>query len=145
MKTKHFLSHLAPGKREKLGEVVRFGIIGAIATAIQCGVYLGSMPVLAHFFPQIGTHTVATIANTIAYIMSFLFNFWGSTHYTFKVEASAKHGVGFTLSHIINYLLQTLCLNFFMSLGLSKEMAMIPMFCICIPTNFVLVRFFLKK
>lgn len=132
-------------RREKLGEVIRFGIVGGLATVLQYVIYLAMMPVLNHFIPQMGNHSLATTANTIAYIVSFIFNFIASTRYTFKVKANAKRGVGFTLSHVVNYTMQTVCLNLFVGLGLAKQWAMIPTLCICIPVNFLLVRFFLKK
>ncbi len=145
MKIKDKIHNLDANQREKLGEVVRFGIVGGLATVMQYIVYLAMMPTLSHFLPGMGDHTQATSANTIAYIVSFIFNFWASTRYTFKVKANAKRGAGFTLSHIVNYSMQTLCLNLFVGLGLAKQWAMIPTLCICIPINFVLVRFFLKK
>lgn len=86
-----------------------------------------------------------SLAMTVGYGLSFIFNFIASTRYTFKVEANAKHGVGFALSHVVNYLLQMATLNLFLWLGVSKTLAPIPMFCICVPVNFLLVRFFLKK
>ena len=132
-------------RREKLGEVIRFGIVGGLATVLQYVIYLAMMPVLNHFIPRMGDHSLATTANTIAYIVSFIFNFIASTRYTFKVKANAKRGAGFTLSHVVNYTMQTVCLNLFVGLGLAKQWAMIPTFCICIPVNFLLVRFFLKK
>jgi hypothetical protein len=61
------------------------------------------------------------------------------------VKANVKRGAGFAFSHVVNYLLQMVTLNFFLWLGLSKQIAPIPMFCICVPVNFLLVRFFLKK
>ena len=132
-------------RREKLGEVIRFGIVGGLATVLQYVIYLAMMPVLNHFIPQMGDHSLATTANTIAYIVSFIFNFIASTRYTFKVKANAKRGAGFTLSHVVNSTMQTVCLNLFVGLGLAKQWAMIPTLCICIPVNFLLVRFFLKK
>ena len=60
--------------------------------------------------------------------------------YNFKL----KHAKEF-LSHVVNYSMQTICLNLFVGLGLAKQWAMIPTLCICIPVNFLLVRFFLKK
>lgn len=134
-------------KRQKLGEVIRFAIVGGVATALQYVIYLATMPLLASLIPSLGNsdHTLATIANTVAYIISFVFNFVASTHYTFKVKANAKRGVGFTFSHIVNYSLQTFFLNLSVELGLTKQIAMIPTLCICIPVNFLLVRFFLKK
>ena len=145
MNIKNKINNMDDSKREKLGEVIRFGIVGGLATVLQYGIYLAIMPVLSHFIPQMGDHTLATAANTIAYVVSFIFNFIASTRYTFKVKAHAKRGAGFTLSHVVNYSMQTICLNLFVGLGLTKQWAMIPTLCICIPVNFILVRFFLKK
>ncbi len=139
------INSLDANQKEKLGEVIRFGIVGAIATLLQYAIYLAMMPILEHILPQMGDHALATAANTIAYILSFIFNFIASTRYTFKVKANAKRGAGFTLSHIVNYSMQTLFLNLFVGIGLIKQMAMIPTLCICIPVNFLLVRFFLKR
>ena len=36
-------------------------------------------------------------------------------------------------------------LNIFLWMGVSREIAPLPMFCICVPVNFLLVRFFLKR
>lgn len=145
MNIKDKINDMDADKREKLGEVVRFGIVGGLATVLQYVIYLAMMPALVHFIPKMGDHSLATTANTVAYIVSFIFNFFASTRYTFKVKANAKRGAGFTLSHVVNYTMQTLCLNLFVGLGLAKQWAMIPTLCICIPINFLLVRFFLKK
>ena len=139
------INNMDTDKREKLGELVRFGIVGSIAVVLQYGTYLAIMPLLMKLVPTLDDHTLATTANTAAYIVSFIFNFIASTRYTFKVKANAKRGAGFTLSHIVNYALQTLILNLFVGMGLEKQWAMIPTLCICVPTNFVLVRFFLKR
>lgn len=133
------------GRREKLGEIVRFGIVGVLATALQYGIYLALLSILEVVVPSWGEHTWVTIANTMAYLISFAFNFVASTRYTFKVKANAKRGAGFVLSHVVNYTLQTLFLNLFVGLGLSRQIAMLPTLCICVPINFVLVRFFLKR
>ena len=145
MNIKQKINNMDEAKRQKLGEVVRFGIVGGLATVLQYVIYLAMMPVLAHFIPKMDDHTLATTSNTIAYVVSFIFNFIASTRYTFKVKANAKRGAGFTLSHVVNYSMQTLCLNLFVGLGMLKQWAMIPTLCICIPINFLLVRFFLKK
>ena len=145
MNIRNKINNMDDARREKLGEVIRFGIVGGLATVLQYVIYLAMMPVLNHFIPQMGDHSLATTANTIAYIVSFIFNFIASTRYTFKVKANAKRGAGFTLSHVVNYTMQTVCLNLFVGLGLAKQWAMIPTLCICIPVNFLLVRFFLKK
>ena len=145
MDIKNKINNMDDTRREKLGEVIRFGIVGGLATVLQYVIYLAMMPVLNHFIPQMGDHSLATTANTIAYIVSFIFNFIASTRYTFKVKANAKRGAGFTLSRVVNYSGQTIGVNRCVGLGLAKQWAMIPTLCICIPVNFLLVRFFLKK
>lgn len=132
-------------KSEKLGEIIRFGVVGVIATALQYAIYLLMLPLLEVIAPSWGNHTWVTIANTTAYLISFVFNFVASTRYTFKVKANAKRGAGFVLSHVINFALQTVLLNLFVSVGVTRQVAMLPTLCICVPTNFILVRFFLKK
>ena len=128
------INRLDEQQREKLGEIIRFGIVGVVATLIQAGTYCLLVTVLNY-----------VVANTIAYIVSFLFNYIASTHYTFRVKSTAKRGAGFLLSHVVNYLLQTASLAFFIWMGMEKRLALIPMFCICVPVNFLLVRYFLKK
>lgn len=119
---------------QKAGEAMRFIAVGATATVLQYAIYW----VLIHWLG-------ATTSMTIGYALSFVFNFVASTRYTFKVEANAKHGAGFVFSHIVNYLLQMLTLNFFIWAGVGKQLAPVPMFAICVPVNFFLVRFFLKR
>lgn len=145
MKLRDKIDSLNPSKRQELGEVLRFGIVGGLATLLQYVIYLAMMPLLSFLDPAINDHPQATVANTIAYLISFIFNFIASTKFTFRVKANAKRGMGFTLSHIVNYTLQTIFLNIFVGLGLLKQIAMIPTLGICIPINFLLVRYFLKK
>lgn len=114
-------------------EVIRFGIVGGIATLIQAAVYWLLVGWLAY-----------AVANTVAYIVSFIFNYVASTRYTFRVRSTARRGAGFAFSHLVNYLLQTVTLAAFITLGMDKRWALIPMFAICVPVNFILVRFFLK-
>lgn len=123
-----------PKRKEQFAEVLRFGIVGVAATLLQYAIY---WVLICWLNPS--------VAMTIGYAISFVFNFIASTRFTFRVKASAKRGAGFAFSHVVNYLLQMLTLNLFIWLGVAKQWAPIPMFCICVPVNFVLVRFFLKK
>ena len=125
---------LEPKRKQQIGEIVRFGIVGGVATLIQYGVYLLMLYAVS-----------PTLSNTIGYAVSFLFNFVASTRYTFKVKTNARHGAGFALSHLINYGIQIVMLHLFMALGFSEKLAPVPMFCVCVPINFLLVRFFLKR
>ena len=131
MQTKDIISRLG-GK--SLGQVIRFGIVGVAATAIQAVLY----QVLVGWLR-------AELANAIAYVVSFIFNYVASTRFTFHVKSSARRGAGFLLSHLINFTLQTLILHLSIRLGLTERWAMVPMFVITVPVNFLLVRFFLTR
>lgn len=127
------MSDISQRHRQQLGEVLRFAVVGVIATLMQYGIYW----VLIRWLPP-------TVAMTVGYALSFAFNFVASTRYTFRVEASAKRGAGFALSHAVNYVLQMAVLNLAIWGGVPKQWAPIPMFCVCVPVNFLLVRYFLK-
>ena len=94
--------------RETFFELVRFGVVGVVATALHYCVYwllYGVMDV--------------NVAYTLGYLVSF----------------------GFACAHLFNYLLQISLLNFFIWLGVSKVLAPVPVYCVAIPTNFLIVRF----
>ncbi len=131
---KHIINPSERNKHQALAEVLRFGIVGLSATAIQYVAYWVGLQMLNH-----------NIAMTIAYLLSFLFNLWASLKYTFRVGGTPGRGAGFALAHVVNYLLQMATLNLFVDLGVSKTLAPLPMFAVCVPINFLLVRFFLKR
>lgn len=134
MQTKNTINPSDNHRCRTMGEIVRFGIVGCLATAIQYGIY---WLLLKWLHP--------TVAMTVAYAVSFAFNFYASTRFTFRVKASAAHGAGFALSHAVNYVLQMGVLNAAIWLGVDERWAPIPMFAVCVPINFILVRFFLKR
>lgn len=120
--------------RQAFFEFVRFGIVGVIATMIHYGVYW----LLMHWID-------VTIAYSIGYVVSFICNFLLTSFFTFRKRATVKKGLGFGVTHGVNYLLHVLFLHFFLWLGVSKSMAPIPVFVIVIPVNFLLVRFVFKR
>mgnify|MGYP004576907329 CR=1 FL=1 len=120
--------------KKTLGEIIRFGIVGVTATLLQYGFYL---LILNWLHPA--------VANTLAYLLSFTFNYVASTRFTFRVKSSVKRGAGFAFSHLVNYTMQTVLLMLFLYVGMPKQWALIPVFCVCVPVNFLLVRHFLRK
>ena len=134
MQIKDITDRLGTDGRSRIGEVLRFGVVGVLATVLQYAIYW----VLLRW-------AGASLSLAVGYAVSFVFNFVASTRYTFRVKANASRGAGFALSHVVNFLLQMATLNLFSWLGVSRELAPVPMFCVCVPVNFILVRFFLKK
>lgn len=114
----------------KFREFVRFGMVGALATGIHYGLYYVLNLVMN-----------VNVAYTIGYAVAWCCNFYLTAHYTFKKQTSVKRGVGFAASHGINYVLHMGLLNFFLWIGLSEIWAPVPVFCIAIPVNFILVRY----
>lgn len=118
------------------GEVLRFGIVGVVATLIQYGTY--------YLLNQcVGWGANASI--TIGYMVSAVCNFFLSNYFTFKTRPTFKKGVGFALSHCLNYVLQILFLNLYIGWGISESWAPLPMFATVVPINFLLVRLVLKS
>ena len=119
--------------KQTLQEIIRFGIVGILATVIHYGIYWILQQYINH-----------NIAYTLGYGTSFICNFFLTAHFTFKKKATIKKGIGFGLSHLCNYLIQLGLLNLFIYIGINKGLAPIFVFAIAIPINFLLVRFVFK-
>lgn len=117
----------------KYQEVIRFCIVGTLATGIHYGIYL----LLNRFI-------LVWFAYTIGYAISFICNFYLTSVFTFQSKATIKKGIGFIICHLINYILHLLFLTFFIWMGVEENYAPIPVYLIVIPINFLLVRFVFK-
>lgn len=122
---------------EKIGEVIRFGIVGVSATIIHYTIYL----LLLNFISNCGEG----VSYTIGYLISFFVNFYLSNVYVFRTKPTVKKGAGFALSHLINYLLHLAFLELSLWIGIPANYAPIPVFCFVVPINFLLIRFVLKR
>lgn len=110
--------------KQNFYEIIRFGIVGVIATIIHYGIYLALNFIMTSWIPY-----------SIGYGISFLGNFYLSNKFTFKTKPTIKKGIGFGLSHFMNYLLQVTLLSIFIKLGISNKYAPVLVFCIAIPIN----------
>lgn len=119
--------------RRILGEGLRFCIVGALATGIHYALYW----LFKHWMN-------VDLAFILGYAFSFVCNFLLTTRFTFKEKATVGNGAGFAFSHIVNLTFQVLLLNLFMKLGLNDNVAPVPVYTICVPVNFFMVRFFFK-
>lgn len=115
-------------------EFIRFCIVGIIATIIHYGIYL---------FLNLWLNV--NIAYTAGYIIAWGCNLYLSAHFTFRTKVSTKRGIGFALSHIVNYLLHIGLLNIFLYIGFSETLAPVPTYCLVVPINFILVRMVFKS
>ena len=116
-----------------IGQFVRFGMVGCLATGIHYGIYY-----------VLQQHIDVNVAYTLGYVISFIANFYLTAYLTFKSSPSWKKLFGMGGAHAVNYTLHIVLLNIFLKIGVSSELAPIPVFCIAIPVNFLLVRFVFK-
>lgn len=121
--------------RQTRGEILRFALVGLCSVVLQ---YISYRLLLLTLNPSLSLMG--------SYIISLLFNFYLTTHFTFRVKASTRKGIGFLFAHLLNFLLQMLFLHVFIDLcHIPKDLALLPVLAICVPTNFILVRYFVKK
>ncbi len=115
----------------RFSEIIRFGITGAIATGIQYGLYVIFVDAVS---------IAPTVSTIISYLLSFICNFFLSSYFTFNSKPNAKKGLGFACSHLVNMGLQVGLVAIFQSI-VGKTLALLPAMAICIPVNYLLVRF----
>lgn len=115
-------------------EALRFGIVGVIATVLHYGIYL--------FLKDV---TGLNLAYSIGYFVSFVVNYILSACFTFRKKRSLNNALGFCCAHLFNYFLQTCLLNLFVWMGIAEDIAPLPVYCIAVPVNFVIVRLVFNK
>lgn len=96
----------------KYQEIIRFCIVGTLATGIHYAIYL-----LLNQFIWVW------LAYSVGYAISFVFNFYLTSVFTFREKATVRKGIGFVFSHFVNYLLHILFLSFFIWVGVGENYA----------------------
>lgn len=115
----------------RLSEILRFCIVGGLATALQYGIYVV-------FVDAVGVKAVPS--TLISYGISFVFNYFLTSFFTFHKKPSPYNVVGFICSHAINMGMQTGLVAIFKGL-VGNTLALLPALAICIPLNYLMVRF----
>lgn len=115
----------------RISEILRFGIVGGLATLIQYGVYVV-------FVDAVGVKAVPS--TLISYGISFIFNYILSSYFTFHKKPSAHNIIGFICSHAVNMGMQTGMVAIFKGI-VGNTLALLPALGICIPLNYLMVRF----
>lgn len=134
MKINRILNKVLKSENRK-AEILRFAITGSLATLIQYVLYILFLSILA---------ISAVISTIISYILSFICNYFLSNLFTFHTRPSNKNAVAFMACHAVNLGLQTALVAIFSKL-INPEFALIPAITICVPCNYLLVRFALKS
>ena len=115
----------------RLSEIMRFCMVGGIATAVQYGIYVVFVDAV---------HVKAVPSTLISYGISFVLNYLLSSYFTFHKKPTAHNMIGFVASHLINMGMQTGMVAFFKGI-VGNTLALLPALAICIPLNYLMVRF----
>lgn len=129
------MSYLSLKNETKYVEFIRFVLVGILATALHYGIYLLLFKINIPY----------NVAFTSGYFISFIFNYFASNYFTFKTTPNKEKGVKFAFAHVFNYFLQMSLLNLYIYIGINKSIAPFFVYLVAVPTNFIFVRFALKK
>lgn len=130
MKIKKFIND--EGRK---AEIIRFGLVGGFCTLLQYGVYV-------LFLQAVGVSAV--LSTMISYAISFIANFVLSSFFTFHSDPNAKKGLAFAASHLVNMGMQTGLVAIFKGI-VGPTLALLPALVICVPLNYLMVRFAFKS
>lgn len=121
-------------RREALGELLRFALVGGVATVLHWLIYWAMLPWCQVY-----------VAYTVAYILSFLFNFLATSYVTFRSRPTWARLWGMAGAHAVNYVVHIALLAVMLWLGVPERWAPAPVYCVAVPINFLLVRFVFKN
>lgn len=119
---------------DRKAEILRFCLVGGVAAAIQYGTYL-------IFLSFCGIN--AEISTILSYLISFAVNFIMSSLFTFRTPLLRSKILPFSACHVLNLGAQTALVALF-SAAISPKMALLPAMAICVPCNYIMVRYALK-
>lgn len=115
----------------RISEIIRFCLVGGLATVLQYGIYVV-------FVDAVGVKAVPS--TLISYSISFVMNYLLSSYFTFHKKPSTQNMLGFIGSHAVNMGVQTGIVAIFKGI-VGNTLALLPAFAICIPLNYLMVRY----
>lgn len=119
------------------GQLIRFASVGVCSTLISYGIYYLLLIILDKYFSSTMS---ANISYAIGYIVGFFFNYSMTTLFTFKTKANPKNAIGFLGANIINYILQAVLLNIYLSLEIERKIAFFLVVVVAVPINFCMQK-----
>lgn len=100
-------------------QITRFIIVGVGATWVHWGTYL----LINHLFGLTEERPFGLqLSYAAGYLISFAGNYVASLKWTFRTRGSISKGLGFALSHLINFALHMGLLRLFLWLGVGSLM-----------------------
>ncbi|MCT4352708.1 GtrA family protein [Streptomyces sp. Je 1-79] len=116
--------------RGQLGQIVRFGLVGAINTGTFYGCYLLLHPWMPYF-----------AAYSIAFVLSMVGSFFLNTYFTYRTRPTWKKFALFPLTNVTNYLVQSVGLYALVTwAGMDDRIAPLVAAVVAIPFTYLLSK-----
>lgn len=126
-------------RRQKLiKQTFRYGVVGTVSTGIHYGGYLLLLYILGR--TEINQTANANISYAGGYFIGFCVNYVLTTYFTFETKANSKNATGFTICHVLNYLIEMGVLNLLLYWGVEKSIAGLIVIVVAVPINFVFLK-----
>lgn len=121
-------------KKRTFGEIFRFALVGGTATLLHYGIYYTLLDDIW-----------STLAYATGYILSFVFNFFATTYFTFHTTPSWKRFIGMIGAHGVNFLIHLCLFQLFLWLVIPKIWIPFPVYTVAVPLNFLLIRYIFTR
>ncbi|MFF4580922.1 GtrA family protein [Streptomyces sp. NPDC001389] len=120
----------APARRDQLGQIFRFALVGGVNTGTFFGIYLLLHPWMPYF-----------AAYTLAFLLSMVGSFFMNTYFTYRTRPTWKKFLLFPLTNVTNYAIQSVGLYALVSwAGMDTRIAPLAAAVVAIPFTFLLSR-----
>lgn len=118
------------------GELFRFCIVGTIATGIDATVF--------YLVRQVAVYQVALISG---YFISLVANYFLTVLWTFKTKPSINNAIAVIIAHIFNLFVVRMGMMYLLveEISINDHYAYIPTLILSVATNFIIVRFLIKR
>ncbi|MFJ9644825.1 GtrA family protein [Streptomyces sp. NPDC101206] len=115
---------------EQLGQIFRFGLVGAVNTGTFFGIYLLLHPWMPYF-----------LAYTLAFLLAMVGSFFMNTYFTYRTRPTWKKFLLFPLTNVTNYVIQSAGLYALVTwAGMDTRIAPLVAAVVAIPFTFLLSR-----
>jgi len=117
-------------------QFIRFCVVGAVCTAIDAVLYYACLELMGY-----------RLAMVSGFMVSLAVNYLLNLYWSFGTQPSLRNAIGFLAAHCFNlFVVRMFLMWLFISIvGLSEGMAYIPTLCISMVTNFLIIRFVIKR
>ncbi|MFK0045771.1 GtrA family protein [Streptomyces sp. NPDC090741] len=114
----------------QLGQILRFGLVGAVNTGTFFGIYLLLHPWMPYF-----------LAYSLAFLLAMVGSFFMNTYFTYRTRPTWKKFLLFPLTNITNYVIQSVGLYALVTwAGLDTRIAPLVAAVVAIPFTYLLSR-----